>query len=160
MTILCLGLIVSLWPTAYFGWALGGSFSRLFTFNARCFFDLSFGKAFSEKDSFSRQTARESTVVSIVLISLNLFTRTIKLMKPWADRFRKLSRGSIGRRWMASTKSSVVQLESGENSISCTRVSMYIIWPDSSYLSSHRAAGYGYSGGDSSHNARKLGGGR
>lgn len=125
MTVLCLALIVSMSPTAYFGWAFNESLYPLATFNARCFFDPGFGKAFSEQELYGSRRALESTIMSILLLFFNFLTRTIKFMKPWADSFRKKCREAIRQDWMASTTRSVERHKSGENSITYTMVSVF-----------------------------------
>jgi len=100
MATLCVALIISMAPTAYFAWADSNFSATMPSTNARCFFHPATQKAISEEIPYESETALEMTVVSILLLFFNFASRSIKLVKPWADGLRNKVRQNTRRRYM------------------------------------------------------------
>lgn len=105
MTILWLGLMVSVTPTAFFNWSASERSPALPSSNTRCFFDLSVPDAMlhipcaqsggwmpscqgTGQQLMPETSAAESAVTSLIILGLSYFTRCIKLLKTLSNKIR------------------------------------------------------------------------
>ncbi|KAK2592368.1 hypothetical protein QQS21_009948 [Conoideocrella luteorostrata] len=126
MTLLWLGLILAIIPTAFFNWSKTEPTSALPASNARCFFNMNTAHAlFNEtacfspvdnsrsynsddiciKSPFWQTSALQAAVVSIVLLGLGFCTRSVKLIKSFSYRVQSSVRQNTSRRFHAKLTS-------------------------------------------------------
>lgn len=120
MTVLWLGLIPAMVPTAFFNWPNEEPTACLPPSNARCFFDIHVGNALFNRTAYfnnrnhsrtdgtssdpgdswvkmdmAETSALQSATISILLLVFSYFTRTIKLIQRLSDRVRVTIRRRI-----------------------------------------------------------------